>query len=48
MTVIVDLKKGKTILIPMKPGKPEEFENFSIQAYMVDPLQNCKKSGKNY
>lgn len=46
MTIIVDLKKGKTVLIPMKPGKPEEFENFSIQAYMVDPLQTVKNLEK--
>jgi hypothetical protein len=46
MTVIVDLKKGKTILIPMRSGKPEEFENFSIQAYMVDPLQTVKNLEK--
>ncbi len=46
MTVVVDLKKGKTVLIPDKSGKPEEFENYSVQAYMADPLQTVKNLEK--
>ncbi len=46
MTIFVDLKKGKTILIPMQSAKHEEFDNFSIQAYMVDPLQTVKNLEK--
>lgn len=42
LTVIVDIQKGKTYVQPMPSERYEEFENFSFQAYAVDPFQTIK------
>ena len=46
LTVIVNRRTGKTILLPPKSQTYEEVENFTFRAYMVDPFQSISNLEK--